>query len=191
MRGFLSEGHPDQAAAERIPVGDAVDERGSLRRVTYDEFVAGWSAFLFDEWAARLGWSRDAIRGFFQHGIAIEHARAIENVSGGRFPVSMWPKLLHPPGVLHNREQSGNNSDVTRKHHALAIAKGRAKGDEFRAHITGRGFSQNRLAKKVGCSVAALSRYRDDRPIPQTIANRIQAATEWPADAEHWPGGIA
>lgn len=92
--------------------------------------------------------------------------------------------------VLHIRERSGNISDVTRKHHALAIAKKAAGADPFRLHITKRGMSQNKVAKKAGCSNAALSRYRSGRPVPTTIANRIQAATDWPADAEHWPGGL-
>lgn len=92
--------------------------------------------------------------------------------------------------LLHKRERFGSVSDVTRKHHGLAIARKAAGTDPFRRHITDKGISQNKLAKKVGCSDATLSRYRSGRPIPTTIANRIFAATGWPADAEHWPGGL-
>lgn len=136
------------------------------------------------------GLTDEMLRGFLAHGIPIEWAQAIDDGTEGSIPVSWWPKLIHPPKVYTKREQRGNVSDVTRKHHALAIAKGRAKDDPFREHITKAGFGQNRLAKKVGCSVAALSRYRKKRPIPTTIANRIMALTGWPANAEHWPGGL-
>lgn len=92
-------------------------------------------------------------------------------------------------GVLHKRKQSGNVSDVS-KHHALAIARAAAGEDPFLLHLAGKKISQNGLAKKVGCSAAAISRYRAKRPIPALFARRIQAAVGWPADAEHWPGGV-
>ena len=91
--------------------------------------------------------------------------------------------------VLHKRKRFGNISTVS-KHHALAIAKAAAGDDPFLLHLAGRKISQNSLAKKVGCSAAAISRYRDKRPIPALYARRIQVAVGWPADADHWPGGI-
>jgi len=96
---------------------------------------------------------------------------------------------LGTDGVLHKRKRSGNVSGVS-NHHALAIARAAAGDDPFLLHLAGKKTTQNKLAKKIGCSAAAISRYRAKRPIPALYARRIQAAVDWPADAEHWPGGI-
>ena len=81
--------------------------------------------------------------------------------------------------------------------HKLAIAKARAPKDPFVAAIVKRGYSIRSLAAEVGVSQATLQAHRrprkdpNSRPIPQARAERVRELTGWPADAAHWPSGLA
>lgn len=157
---------------------------------TVADFDALMGPFLLDEWHAR-GWSREEVRHALEHGIAAEHARDFEKLTKGAVPVSFWPKLIHPPQVLHKRLRSATVNDVSmHAEHRLAISKGH-KDDAWTKALRGAGFSQNSLAKAVGVNQAVLSLHRQKlRKIPLSRAKAIEAKTGWPADARHWPCGI-
>jgi len=79
------------------------------------------------------------------------------------------------------------------KNHRLRISEGHKSEDEpFRNAIRAKGFSQNSLAKRVGLNQAVLSLHRKClRQIKRSKAEAIAKLTGWPADAKHWPCGIA
>lgn len=164
--------------------------------MTYEEFEAALQVFLFDEWLRRVGWGKDIVRGFFEHGIPVEYAKLIAETLGPKFPVSIWPKLLHPPkAVLTNGEvKSRVNSQKMHTQHRLAISKGRAKRDKlFKDTIRKAkpGYTQASLAAAVGMQPSLLSMCRsEERAMFLSRAKRIEALTGWPADKSHWPGGI-
>jgi hypothetical protein len=161
--------------------------------VTFADLERLLGAFLVGEWLARVGWSRDDVTGFLEHGIPIEYARTIADVTGGAVPLTFWPKLIHPPKVLHKRLRSSSvNEPSMEKSHRLAISEGHKSKDEtFRRAIRKAGFSQNGLAERLGINQAVLSLHRRGvRKIPLARAKRIEALTGWPADAKHWPVGI-
>jgi hypothetical protein len=96
--------------------------------------------------------------------------------------------------VTHRKHSGTVNSDM-QEAHRKAISRGsrRKKGgrrdtafvDAFQAA----GFpSQNAFATRLGVSVASLSRYRNDRPVPQETADKIKALTGFTGP---WPAGIA
>ncbi len=89
--------------------------------------------------------------------------------------------------ALHNREHlatvNGMNSE-----HALAISKTqRGKDPKFRAAMHAAGFTQNNLADRLHISSASLTRYRDKRPVPKAIADKVKLLTGFDGS---WPGGI-
>ena len=160
--------------------------------MTYDEFVAAMGAFLFEQWRDRIGWTADELRGFFAHGIAIEHAQAIADVTDGRFPVTLWPKLVHPPKLLHKRLRRATVNVDMNAEQRLAISRGQSGDQAFRKAIRAKGYTQNGLARAVGVSPAVISLHRNSlRKIPKARAEAIAKLTGWPADARHWPCGIA
>lgn len=155
--------------------------------MTVDEFEAALGKFLVEQWLNRIGWTRDTIRGFLEHGIPIEYATSIADTLGPRFPVSMWPRLIHPPKLLHSRKHLGTVNDMTNDH-ALAISKTqRGKDRKFRAAMHEAGFTQNSLASKLGVSSASLTRYRDKRPAPRAIVDKVKELTGFDGP---WPGGV-
>lgn len=89
--------------------------------------------------------------------------------------------------VLHKRKQSGTVNDMTNDH-ALAISKTqRGKDRKFRSAMHEAGFTQNSLAARLGISSASLTRYRDKRPAPRAIVDKVQALTGYDGP---WPGGV-
>lgn len=96
------------------------------------------------------------------------------------------------------REQSKarnvNTSVELAPAHKIAISKAsKGKGPFFDA-VRASGLTMRGLAEAVGCLPSLLSMYRrrdDPRPIPRDRAEAIEKLTGWPADAKHWPGGIA
>ena len=96
--------------------------------------------------------------------------------------------------VLHKRlRPSSVNEPMMPKNHRLRISEGHKSEDEpFRNAIRAKGFSQNSLAKRVGLNQAVLSLHRKClRQIKRSKAEAIAKLTGWPADAKHWPCGIA
>ena len=84
--------------------------------------------------------------------------------------------------------------------HRLAIARGRAGKDKFKLHLAAvepTPFSMATLAKELDISAPTLRSHRlpksdpNHRPIPQSRADRVADLTGWPADAAHWPAGLA
>lgn len=147
--------------------------------------------FLVKEWQVRADLSDERLQSFLDHGIPEDWAQAIASAIP-TLPVSVWPKLLHPPKLLQKRTRpSIVNSNKMNADHRLAISKGRAEKDPFAKAARKRGYSQNSLAKAVGIPASLLSMYRrEDRKIPHDRAVRIYELIGWPPDAKHWPGGI-
>jgi len=157
-----------------------------------DDFFARLGAFLADQWLERVGWSRDTVRGFLEHGIPAEYAASIADVTGGALPVAMWPKLIHPPKALHKRLRSSRTNVDMHADHRMAISRGHKGTDgAFKKAIGNKGYTQNALARAIGINQAVLSLHRKElRRIPLSRAKAIEKLTGWPADARHWPCGI-
>jgi len=96
--------------------------------------------------------------------------------------------------VLHNRLQPSTVNGNMHSAQRLAISAGVSGDDAFLQTIRSakpKGYTQNALATAIGVSDGLLSLYRHGkRKIPLKRAKRIEKLTGWPADAEHWPGGI-
>lgn len=96
---------------------------------------------------------------------------------------------------LTKREHSHTvNSSMMTAVHKVAISAGRKKKDAFLNAVRAKGLTMRGLAAELDIPPSLISMYRsaeDPRPIPRERAERIQALTGWPADARHWPGGIA
>jgi DNA-binding transcriptional regulator YdaS (Cro superfamily) len=161
--------------------------------VTLRDLEAAVGAFLYDEWLKRIGWSRDDIARFFEHGIPAEYAASIADVTVGALPVSAWPKLIHPPKALHKRLRSSRTNVDMHADHRLAISRGHKGADgAFKKAIDAKGYTQNALARAIGINQAVLSLHRKKlRRIPLSRAKAIEKLTGWPADGRHWPCGIA
>lgn len=165
--------------------------------MTFDEFMARAGAFLAIRWLEEIGWNRDTIVGFLEHGIPVDYAKVIastmidKETGVSAIPVSLWPKLLHPPKSLTKKLTPVNVNSAVTEEHRMNIAKGQKPGDKFMAAITAKGFSQGRLAAALGVKPALLSMYRNGkRPIPQDRADKVQELTGWKATGRNWPGGI-
>lgn len=157
------------------------------------DLLAELGQILVGEILERSNWTPELWQSFYDHGIPIEYARWLEKSTGGKFPVSRWPKVIHPPKALHKRLRSSTvNEPSMEKSHRLAISEGHDNRDEaFRKVIRAKGFSQNTLAKRVGLNPAVLSLHRSSlRRIKRSKAEAIERLTGWPADGRHWPGGI-
>lgn len=160
--------------------------------MTPAEFESAYGRFLFEEWLARIGWDREALRGFFEHGIPVEYARAIADTSKGRFPITIWPKLLHAPKVLTGRRAAVNTTSTEMENsHRVAISRSkRRKDDRITAAINKAGYSQGDIAEKLGISTAALSRYiSGDRRIPESRAVELEKLAK--ISRSWWPKGVA
>lgn len=93
------------------------------------------------------------------------------------------------------------SSDMLDQAHKTAISAGqrRAAGgdDAFGRAINAAGYSVRSLAAALGVSQALVHAHRkakgeaNSRPIPRERAEQIEQLTKWPADARHWPCGIA
>lgn len=148
--------------------------------------------FLTEQWMSRAGWPRETIAGFLEHGIPVEYARMLDELTRGAVPVSFWPKLVHPPKALHKRLRSSSVNVDMNADQRLAISRGQAGDAAFRKAIRAKGYTQNGLARAAGISPAVLSLHRNElRKIPRARAEKIAKLTGWPADAKHWPCGIA
>lgn len=156
-------------------------------------FEARVGVFLQRRWLERIGWTTVDVDVFLEHGIPVEYAKLIADtlvdpVTGeSAVPVDWWPKLIHPPKLLHARKRLGTVNDMT-SDHALAISKTqRGKDKKFRAAMHAAGLTQNGLAEKLGISSASLTRYRDKRPVPKATADKVKELTGFDGT---WPGGI-
>lgn len=153
----------------------------------FDDFRRRISAELFSSWVTEAGLTEETIRGFFPHGIPAEWAKAIAQ-SFRSVPVSEWPKVIHPPRVLHKRLRRATVNSEMHADHRQAISRSRP-GDEAFRNAIGR-YTQNELAKAVGISPATLSFYRNGRKVPKKVADDVERLTGFKATAKNWPGGI-
>lgn len=97
------------------------------------------------------------------------------------------------PESLHTVNIGGKVNSSMNTVHRVAISQGRTPKNPFMAKVGAAGLTLRSLAKRLDVQVSLLSMYRmkDGRPIPRARAERIAALTGWPADAAHWPNGIA
>jgi len=146
---------------------------------------------MYRKWLEAIPWTREDFKRFWDHGMPIDYARAIEEASEGDVPVTMWPRLIHSPKVLHKRLRSSTVNSDMHSEQRIAISKGQGGDPAFRKAIQAKGYTQNALARAVGVSPAVLSLHRNRlRKIPRSRAEAIQKLTGWPADGKHWPVGI-
>lgn len=96
--------------------------------------------------------------------------------------------------IVTQRKQSGTvNSDMTDVHRT-AISRGmrRLRKNRDAAFVKAyreAGFaSQNAFAEFLGVSTASLSRYRNDRPCPPDVAEKVKRRTGFTGP---WPAGVA
>jgi len=107
-----------------------------------------------------------------------EHARLLREAAGN--------------APLHGVNIGGKVNSSMQTVHRVAISKGRAKTPFMKA-VTAAGYTLRSLATRLDTPVSLLSMYRAEngRPIPRARAERIEKLTGWPANAAHWPNGIA
>lgn len=160
--------------------------------MTFDEIEMAIMRKAYAVWLKGAGIDREWLRHAHEHGIAIEHARALADGLEGDLPVSAWPKVLHPPKLLHKRLRPASINGNMDIEHRLRISEGSGKTDEaFRKAIRAKNFTQNKLAKAIGVNQAVLSLHRQKlRKIPLGRAKAIERLTGWPADSKHWPCGF-
>ena len=95
--------------------------------------------------------------------------------------------------VTHGKQSGTVNSDMTEEHRT-AISRGMRKlrknrDAAFVKAYREAGFaSQNAFAEFLGVSTASLSRYRNDRPCPPDVAEKVKRRTGFTGP---WPAGVS
>jgi hypothetical protein len=160
-----------------------------MKPLTLDEIKAAIEKKLRAAFQDEVGLTDEMLAAFHANGIPAEWVTALEPT----FPelgAAAWPKVIHPPRVLHKRSTSSTlNSRDMEDHQRLAISGGRRQ-TPWRRALKAKKISQNEMADKVGMSQALLSMCRRDTPIRRSFANKIATLIDWPADRAHWPGGF-
>lgn len=196
---------PESAVHARIGKGAPADVIDSVHMAwSYDEIEAAIGRALVRRWKREVGWSDDDWSGLVR-AMPEDWAVAIRDITDGEVPLDAWSKLIpspHRKRVLPKRSQKSIvNSNKMNAEHKIAISRGQDPKDEFVDCVRWAGFTQNGLAEKLEIPKSLLSmhrRRRNARPVPTQRAQRVQQLTKskkypqgWPADDDHWPGGLA
>lgn len=159
---------------------------------TLAERTAILQQFLFDAWLSKAGIDRDSWLAF-EHGVPVEWAEAIEQITDGALKVSDWPRVIHAPKLLHGSSQKSivksNEMHAAQK---LAISQGRTDDDDkFADKIQAAGFTQASLAKAVGMTESLLSMCKNGkRAMYLSRAQTIEKLTGYRATRANWRGGL-
>lgn len=109
-----------------------------------------------------------------------------------RKEAALFTELLSLHSDVNSRTSDSEQMQADSR--SIAISEGRQgkKKDLFLKAIRAKGYTLRSLAAAVGTPPSLLSMQRTgDRPIPAERAHAIETLTGWPADAKHWPGGLA
>lgn len=161
--------------------------------MTYEEFEAALQVFLFDEWLRRVGWEKDVVRGFFEHGIPVEYAKLIAETLGPKFPVSIWPKLLHPPKAVSttingSRSMFSSKMEIenARASKRVKIAASMTSDSNAKRALLEANITPKDVAALLGVGHSTVNAWcTGARSIPRCYVNRLREKHRIPANV--WP----
>ena len=94
--------------------------------------------------------------------------------------------------LFHTRSQKSSRVDGDDMTPTAKLNMSRSNTDDpFVKACRAKKLTQNDVAKRLRIPASLLSMYRNKvRKIPRDRAEAIERWTGWPADGDHWPGGI-